>query len=161
MISNEDNMNTLKITKILILGILGVFVSCTYSETNHEEIKQTIMSLEHQALNEWSKGNPAGFPKNFADDATYFDDIGAHNRLAGMEEITAYFQSLEGKITPHKYETVNPKVQFYGDIVILTFRYNSRNDNNEPGPPWKATSIYRLNDNNWQVVHANWSLIKE
>ena len=154
-------MQTNKITNLLILLTLGILISCTYSESTPEEIEQTILGLEREALDEWSNGNPAGFPKHFADDATYFDDIAAQDRRAGKEEIITYFQSLKGKIPPHKYEIVAPKVQVYGNIVILTLRYNSKNENNEPGPPWKATSIYRLMDDQWQVVHANWSLIKE
>ena len=154
-------MNTIKITKFLIYGMLGLFVSCANSESTQEEIEQTIITLEREALDEWSNGNPMGLPKNFAKDATYFDDIGAHNRLAGIEEITRYFQSLKGKIPSHTYEIADPKIQVYGDIAILTLRYNSRDEHNQPGSPWKASSIYRLKDNKWQVVHANWSLVKE
>jgi hypothetical protein len=153
-------MNTNKKAKLLFLGILGLFISCSNSELTTKEVEETILGLEREALDEWSKGNPSGFHKYFAEDATYFDDIAAQDRRSGIEEIKTYFQSLKGKIPPHNYEIVEPKFQIYKDIVILTLRYESKNENNEPGQPWKATSVYRSKDDQWQVVHANWSLVK-
>ena len=150
----------LKKLKIVII-CLPLLSGCANSNSSKEEIVKTILSLEQKALDEWSKGNPSEFPKNFASDATYFDDIAAQNRIEGIDEITTYFNSLEGKVPVHKYELINPKVQVYDDIAILTLKYNSTNESNESDKPWKATSVYRFTDGNWKIVHANWSLIKE
>jgi len=148
---------------VMFLSFLFILNSCCtkQEQVSNEEIEQTILTLESQALDKWSKGDPTGFSKNFAADATYFDDIGAGMRLEGTEELTAYFASLDGKIPAHNYELVAPKVQVYGEVAILTLRYHATSLENEPGPPWKATSVYRLKDGKWQVVHANWSLVKE
>jgi len=145
---------------IVVIG-LTLLSGCANSNSNQEEIINAILSQERKALDEWAKGNPSEFSKHFASDATYLDDIAAQNRIEGIDEITAYFNSLEGKVPVHNYELINPKVQVYDDIAILTLRYNSTDENNEPGPPWKATSVYRFIDGNWKIVHANWSLIKE
>ena len=147
--------------KLVFVGLMLIFVSCTNSKLTQSEIEETILKLEQKALDKWAKGDPVGFSENFAINATYFDDIAAQSRVDGIEEIKKYFKSLEGKIPAHKYELVNPKVQVYGDIAILTLRYNGTSLNNEPGPPWKTTSVYKLIDDKWKVVHANWSLIKE
>lgn len=82
-----------------------------------------------------------------------------HTRLNGLEEMQNYLASLE--IPPHSYELVDPKVQIYGDIAILTLRYQSTSLDGKPDPPWKATSVYRLIDSEWRVVHAHWSLMKD
>lgn len=150
----------LKYIKYLIIGLI-LLTGCLNSNSNHDEITQMIISEERKALDEWAKGNPNEYPKHFAPDATYFDDIAAQNRIEGIDEITAYFKSLEGKVPVHSYELINPKVQIYGDIAILTLRYNSTDENNEPDSPWKATSVYRLINGNWKIIHSNWSLIKE
>ncbi len=144
-----------------ILVSLVVFMACSDSNRPNEQIEEHILELEQQALDKWANGDPVGFSENFAVEATYFDDIAALNRVDGLEAIVSYFKSLEGKIPAHQYELVNPKVQVYGDMAILTLRYQPTSLNNEPGPPWKATSIYKFNDGKWKVVHANWSLIKE
>ena len=148
---------------ILLFAFLYIFTfGCTNQEQpSSEEIERIIITLEKKALDSWAKGDPVGFSYNFSEDATYFDDIGAQMRLDGIEEINNYFETLQGKIPPHNYKIVDSKTQVYGDIAIRTLWYNSSTLDNEPGQPWKATSVYRLVNEKWQVAHANWSLIKE
>ena len=55
---------------------------------------------------------------------------------------------------------VDPKVQVYGEVAILTLQYHATVDG-QPGPPWKATSVYRMINDDWYAVHAHWSLVKE
>ncbi len=145
----------------LLLFIATILVSCGMEQTAppQENIEETVMALERDALDQWSAGNPAGFSVHFADDGTYMDDIGAQNRLVGIQAAKDYLASLDGMIPPHSYEIVDPLVQTYGDIAILTFQYHSKIDTMS-GPPWKATSVYHFNDSIWQMVHANWSLLK-
>jgi ketosteroid isomerase-like protein len=97
---------------------------------------------------------------NAADDITYFDDIGAHRRVDGIEAVRDYLASLEGEIPPHEYELLDPKVQIYGDTGVLTMRYQATMADGQPGPPWKATSVYRRTAGEWRMVHAHWSLVK-
>jgi len=146
---------------ILFFSLLLIVLSCgTEKRTPQEEnVEETILTLERHALDSWAKGDPLAYAGNFADDATYFDNM-TGTRLNGIEEIKTYMGTLEGNIPPHSYELVDPKVQVYGDIAILTLQYHSTL-NGEPGPPWKATSVYHLNDSVWQVVHAHWSFLKE
>ena len=148
---------------ILLVAIFLVFTACKMKQEtlNIETVEQAILAKERQANDQWSAGHPSGFSVNFASDITWFDDIAAQSRIEGRENMQNYFKSLEGKIPPHKYELVDPKVQLYGDIAILTFQYHSTMPNGEPGPPWKVTSVYHLSNNDWQVVHANWSLVNK
>ena len=148
---------------IFLLSFLVIMTSCDMKEKpqTQENVKQTILELERQALDLYSNGNAIGYTKNFSKDVTYFDDIAAHNRVDGLEEAKKYFAALEGKVPVHKYELVDPKVQVYNDIAILTMQYHSTIPEGEPGPPWKTTIVYHLNNGEWQVVHAHWSLIKE
>lgn len=122
-------------------------------------IEQTILAMERQALDCWSAGDPPGFAVNCADDVTYFDDIAAQTRINGLKEMQNYLKSLVGKIPPHTYEIVDPKVQVYDNVAIVTLRYHSK-IGDKSGPPWKATDVYRLTNGEWHVVHAHWSLVK-
>ena len=47
------------------------------TKTDRDAIAQTIISLEHQALNTWNKGDVEGQLKFYADDVTFFDPITA------------------------------------------------------------------------------------
>ena len=148
---------------ILLVSILFFFISCEMKQDTSTQatVEQAILAKERQALDRWAAGDPLGFSVNFADDATYFDDIAAHTRLDGLEEIQKYLISLEGEIPSHNYEIVDPKVQVFGKVAILTLRYHGSTTYGQPGTPWKATSVYHLTNDDWQVVHAHWSLVKE
>ncbi len=155
--------NHFKIIAVLMfLPLMLLFTSCETKQSSltQEEVEQTILDIEHQAMDLWSSGDPFGFIETFADDATLFDDIGASTRLDGLEEIKNYLAAFEGSIPPHSYEIVDPKVQVYGDIAIATWHYDF-NDNGEPGTPWKVTHVYRLINGEWYNEHAHWSLVKE
>ena len=161
----KTQLNRIHLVETLMVFIAFVFIfnSCNTKkdQASNEEIEKTILSLEKKALDNWAKGDPIRFSDNFSEDATYFDDIGAYQRLDSIDEINNYFQSLDGKIPHHKYKLEDQKVQIYDDVAILTLWYRSSTLDNEPGALWKASSVYRLIDGEWKVVHANWSLVKE
>jgi ketosteroid isomerase-like protein len=123
--------------------------------------KQAILARERSALDRWSQGDPMGYVDVDANDVTYFDDVGAHTRVDGIEAMRDYFASLAGKIPTHRYELLDPKVQFYGEIGILTLRYQPTMPDGTVLPCWKATSVYRLTEGTWRIVHAHWSSVKE
>jgi uncharacterized protein (TIGR02246 family) len=127
----------------------------------NKDAERAVLDLERRSLDEWSKGNPLGFAENDAEDATYFDDVGAHRRLDGHTAMRTYMVSLKGIIPPHEYDLVDPKVQLLDDVAVLTLRYEARMPNGDPLPPWKATSVYHRRDGTWRRVHAHWSLVKE
>ncbi len=157
----QPKRNPIKKSFIPLMSLLLIFILCKMKQNipAQETIEQKIISLEREALDQWSQGNPLGFAKHMADDVTYFDDIGASNRLNSAQECKAYLESLAGQIPSHTYKMVDPMVQAYDKVAILTFQYHSKIDT-VAGPPWKATSVYRMKDDKWQMVHANWSLVK-
>ena len=149
--------------KLIILTIFLSFISCEQKQDDQikKNIEKTILKLERQGLDNWSKGDPLGYSVNFSKDVTYMDDIGAQLRLKGLENVQNYLKSLDGKIPPHRYKIVDPHVQVYEECSILTFQYHGSSEEGEPGPPWKATIVYRFNNGSWNVEHANWSLVKK
>ena len=122
-------------------------------------VAEEILALEREALDKWSSGDPGGYGTHLADDASYFDDIGAAARLDGVEAIRAYLTSLEGQIPPHDYELDDPRVQLCGDVAVLTLRYFPSVEG-RPGQPWKASTVYRRAEDGWEVVHAHWSTLE-
>ncbi|MFB3779291.1 MAG: DUF4440 domain-containing protein [Bryobacteraceae bacterium] len=127
----------------------------------HAHAEQAILAQERKALDHWAQGNPLGYLDVDASDVTYFDDIAAQTRIDGLDAMRNYFTSLVGQIPVHRYEIIDPKVQLYGDVGILTFRYQAFAPDGQPHGPWKATSVYRLTDGEWRIVHANWSTVEE
>jgi len=160
-----------KLTNLWI--ILFLFSACTLSdkdtaentgeiEKSSVEIEKLILEKEKDALNSWADGSVLGYIKHFDDEVTYMDDIGAHNRIDGLSAMREYAMKLDsaGIIYKYRYEVINPRVQVYQDMAIITFQYNPYKFDGTPGTKWKATSVYAIKENDWKVVHAHWSMIK-
>lgn len=122
--------------------------------------EDAILAQERRALDRWSTGDPLGYVAGAADDVTYFDDIGAHERVDGGAALRAYASALQGQIPEHTYSLANPRVQIFGDIGILTYTYVPSGPDGGIGPSWKATAVYHRREQDWRLVHAHWSLVK-
>jgi len=129
--------------------------------TNVNADVQAILAQERRALDLWAQGRPLQYFDRWAEDITYFDDIAAHRRIDGIVAMRSYGAALEGKVPPHRFELVDPKVQVYGDIGIVTLRYEPFGADGAPLQRWKATVVYRRTRSEWCVVHAHWSMVKE
>lgn len=58
-------------------------------------------------------------------------------------------------------EMLNPKVQVYGDVAILTYNYAGviqDNDGKVKGSKAKSTRVYVKTNGTWMLVHANFAL---
>ncbi len=122
--------------------------------------EEAILATERRALDRWSGGDPSGYAESAADDVTYFDDIGAHDRVDGGEALRACAKSLQGQIPAHSYAMARPRVQLFEDIGILTYTYIPTMPDGETGTLWKATTVYHRSGDDWRLVHAHWSLVK-
>jgi hypothetical protein len=145
----------------MLLALTGLLLGGCTSAPRHDNAEKEIIALERRALDNWSLGKTTGYAEAGEADLTYCDDIGAQTRIDGLDAVRKYLASLEGKVPVHEYEMVNPKVQVYGDIGILTIQYHPSTLEGQPLRKWKATSVYRYSGGSWHMVHAHWSTIKE
>jgi ketosteroid isomerase-like protein len=63
---------------------------------------------------------------------------------------------------PLSGEMVNPKVQVYGDVAILSYNYvgvNMGKDGKTSSSAAKSTRVYAKKGGKWQLVHANFAPI--
>ena len=128
---------------------------------DHQTLTDHLLGLERAALDRWSSGDPRGYAMAAADDITYFDDIGAKERIVGAESVQAYPTSLEEILPPHRYEIVEPHVQLHGDTGILTFRYQPSTEEGELLTPWRASTVYVRQGEEWRMAHAHWAMMKD
>ena len=145
----------------LSVGILPLSACDTRSSVDPPiaNAEADILAQERLALDQWSAGNPQGYAHSATGDVTYFDDIAAATRIEGREAWLEYLGTLP--VPPHDDEILDPKVQVYGDIGILTQHYHGLGPDGEVLSRWKATSVYRHVEGTWRTVHAHWSLIKD
>ncbi len=130
------------------------------SQMETTDAEEAILTRERRALDRWSAGNPLGYVEGCADDVSYFDDIGAHRRIDGGEALRAYTSSLEGRIPAHTCTIVDPRVQLFRDVGVLTYTYVPVLEDGKASTSWKATIVYHLSDRVWRLVHAHWSTVK-
>jgi hypothetical protein len=110
--------------------------------------------MEKAALTRWDNGDPGGFLEITAPDVVYFDPY-ISSRIDGLTTLTEYYQPLWGKIHIDRFELLNPAVQIFGCMAILTFNYVSYEDG-EPDH-WNCTEGYRRTDGNWKIVQSHWA----
>ena len=113
-----------------------------------------VVGLEREALQRWCKGDPDGFLDLCAPDVVYFDPF-VKERLDGLGKLTAYYNSIRGKVFAAQYEMIDPCVQEIGDAAVLTFRFNS--SGSEGQMRWNCTEVYRRANADWRIVHTHWS----
>jgi Domain of unknown function (DUF4440) len=115
-----------------------------------------IVAMERAALDRWCKGDPSGFLEISASDVVYFDPY-LRSRLDGLDALSAYYESLRGKVSASRYELENPLVQVIGSAAVLTFNFTSWGGN-EDAFSWNCTEVYRRSGDDWRIVQTHWSL---
>jgi len=68
------------------------------------------------------------------------------------------------KFTDPRYEMIDPKVQRYGDVAVLTFNlvnYGKPGTGEESVVArWNSTEVYSRIAGKWRIIHSHWSYIK-
>ena len=123
-------------------------------------IKQKIIELEKEALNEWSSGNASGYSKNASADYTYTDNLGATELIVGKDKVLKYVGTAFANLPEHKYEMYQPHVQYYDDTAILGYQYHPFTLEGDPSTKWSASVVYKLMDGEWKMVHAHWTMLQ-
>jgi ketosteroid isomerase-like protein len=146
---------------LIALGSIAI-VSC--GKRTGDNAGDRIIAMERAALDRWGKGDVNGYLEIYGPDITYFDPA-LEKRIDGHEAVSKYIGPFDGKIGIESYSMIDPKVQQYCDVAVLT--YNLVDDvNKTPAGPvhmktrWNCTQVYiRVNDR-WEIVHNHWSYTK-
>jgi ketosteroid isomerase-like protein len=122
-----------------------------------EAVAENVVALERAALDRWGRGDPGGCLDISAPEVSYFDPF-VERRLDGLAALTAWYDTIRGKIRIDRDEIVNPRVQVLGDVAILTFQYVSQGS--EGAMHWNCTEVYHRSSDEWKIAHTHWSFTK-
>lgn len=125
-----------------------------------EEAKAAVMEKINMAAEKWANDQPLGYWECAAKDIVWIDDLGAQKPVVGSESLKKYLESFAGQVPKHECKILDPVFQNYGDILIVTYRYQGIFDG-QPASPWKVTSVYRYENGDWLSVHENWTEVSE
>jgi ketosteroid isomerase-like protein len=142
----------------VICGLLGA-MSCSRANSD-DSVAAQIIALERDALERWGKGDPQGFFEIMASDETYFDPVTA-KRIDGLDALRQYIAPFVGKISIERVEMIDPKVQQYGAIAVLTFNLANYGARFDGGPAstalWNSTEVFQNISGQWRITHSHWS----
>lgn len=124
----------------------------------NDEASETIIAMEHAALERWGSGDPSGFLEICASDVVYFDPT-LEQRIDGLDQLARYYEAIRGKVSVSRFELLNPVVQLAGDAAVLTFNYVSFGES-EDEYRWNCTEVYRRSDERWEIIQTHWSYTK-
>ncbi len=146
-----------------MLSGIAMMTSTIHAQANtNQQITDEIIGIvkAQWAAEKADPGNIAEQFKNIADDYTEFNGDYA-TRLEG-KAIAMRLSEPSGK-DPNRSavsEMLNPKVQVYGDVAILSYNYAgvTINKDGETKPNRaKSTRVYAKQGGKWKLVHANFA----
>jgi ketosteroid isomerase-like protein len=140
-----------------------VFSATSRAPASQEDVADTVIALERGALDRWGKGDPQGYIEIYAPELTYFDPV-QEKRIDGLDAMKKMLAPYTGKIHVDRFDMIDPKVQHYREIAVLTFNLLShcaQPDGTEVIiARWNATAVYRVMEGTWKSIHVHWSYIK-
>jgi hypothetical protein len=144
-----------KSTRGMLFLALWLLPIVTLSAQTPEE---KIIAIEKKTLDRWKNGDTFGFIEIADENITYFDPTLAE-RIDGIKKFRDYLGPLKGTFSFPRYELLNPKVQLYGDIGILTFNFVGYSEDGKTNA-WNTTEVYRRVNNEWKIASSHWSRTK-
>lgn len=126
-------------------------------------MKNTILTLEKQAMERWRSGDPGGFVELSAQDISYIDP-GQVKPILGLESFKVYMSQFERNMYYQRSEFIDPRVVVIGDAALLSYNYRSSVLSSEglvaSQTPWNATEVYFRQKGQWRIVHTHWSFLQ-
>ena len=126
--------------------------------TQAQKPEDLIIAKERAALDRWKTGDTFAFVEIAAEDITYFDPV-LEKRCDGIQAFGDYMASFRGTFSFPSYELLNPKVQLYGEVGILTFNFVGHSKDGKLDR-WNSTEVYRLINGHWRLASSHWSHTK-
>ena len=150
-------------TSAAIVILAFAFAGSRAANARAQQADADVIATERAALERWGEGDPDGFLTTYAPEITYFSPT-EERRVDGLPAMTALIAPVRGKIRVDRFEMLEPKVQRYGDIAVLTYRivnYQKRQDGSEVQTTrWNSTAVFRRVDGRWRTIHSHFSYTK-
>lgn len=144
---------------VFTLLVLG-FSSSLFAQSTAPSIEDEIIALTYKIWKAEDDKDMATRNKFISDDYTEFNSDYA-TRIDGKAKNFNLSDANATGGTSLANEMLNPKVQVFGDVAILSYNYAGvRKDNsgNVTSVKAKSTRIYVNMNGTWKLVHANFGM---
>ena len=141
---------------LLVLG----FSSSIFAQAAAPSAEEEIIALTYKIWKAENDKDMATRNKYISDDYTEFNSDYATRIDGKTKNFTLSDANFSGG-TSLADEMLNPKVQVYGDVAILTYNFAGvikNNDGKVVTSKAKSTRVYVKMNGTWKLVHANFGL---
>jgi len=154
-------MNTLSKVSffVFMLLVLG-FSSLIFAQAAAPSAEEEIIALTYKIWKAENDKDMATRNKYISDDYTEFNSDYATRIDGKTKNFTLSDANFSGG-TSLADEMLNPKVQVYGDVAILTYNFAGvikNNDGKVVTSKAKSTRVYVKMNGTWKLVHANFGM---
>ncbi|MHC4388965.1 MAG: YybH family protein [Planctomycetota bacterium] len=152
------------IISLMCCAAIMVFVAAQITNASNKSdvnnVSDDLIAMEKAALVRFNNGDPSGYLENCANEITYFDETTAA-RVDGYDALKKLYEPIKGQVHNARFEMVNPKVQLYGDVGVLTFNLITYSNEGKVTSHWNSTEVYSKIDDAWKIIHSHWSFTKQ
>ena len=155
-------MKTLKNVSFFVFVFLAlVFTSALFAQVPLPSAEDEVIALTYKIWKAEMNKNMPEMNKYLADDYTEFNSDFS-TRVDGKKLNVSLSEAMSmNNGTILSAEMLNPKVQVYGDVAILSYNYAGVNKDTEGkinNSKAKSTRVYVKMNGEWKLVHANFAL---
>ncbi len=144
---------------VFTLLVLG-FSSSIFAQAAAPSAEEEIIALTYKIWKAENDKDMATRNKYISDDYTEFNSDYATRIDGKTKNFTLSDANFSGG-TSLADEMLNPKVQVYGDVAILTYNFAGvikNNDGKVVTSKAKSTRVYVKMNGTWKLVHANFGM---
>jgi ketosteroid isomerase-like protein len=143
----KTTLTTWGIALMLCLGLATAFA----------QVDKTIISREKAAIDAWQKKDKAFFMDLLTEDATFYGPRSPYLATDPKVNFLPKFDIYAERFKILDFQMLNPRVQVYGDVAILTYNeeVTAKVDERTIDYSGKVTSIYVRQGSTWRQVHGH------
>ena len=144
---------------VFTLLVLG-FSSSLFAQAAAPTVEDEIIALTYKIWKAEDDKDMATRNKYISDDYTEFNSDYA-TRIEGKAKNFNLSDANAKGVTSLANEMLNPKVQVFGDVAILSYNYAGvvkDNSGKVTGSKAKSTRVYVNMNGTWKLVHANFGM---
>ncbi len=153
-------MKTLTMSLLFSMFLVHGINSISLAQNSNGSVENEIISLTYKIWKAENENDMATRNKYISDDYTEFNGSYSTRIDGKIKSFTLNDANLKAGVSLAD-EMLNPKVQVYGDVAILTYNFAGvikNNDGKVVTSKAKSTRVYVKTNGTWLLVHANFGM---
>jgi uncharacterized protein (TIGR02246 family) len=134
--------------------------SADVSSNSQQAIAAQIIAREKAGFEAWQRKDKAFFNDLFTDDSSYFGFMSPYLQIDPKQNFLPKMDKYFEMFKMDDFEMLNPRVQVYGDVAILTYNHSVAGNfaGQQMNYTGKMTVVYVKQGNTWRVAHGHESI---